>query len=269
MFDFLMSATILDVADSKKTPVSTKKNRTPDGLTIRVFRDGSVWPSKELVSQFQLEYPNAVVTNEAIPLPEGSHPSAEPEYRTVMVVTEPGNGFDVFKSIDAAQFSAFGKMLIISPVNRKAGKVDLFASTGYNKETGEALSSVLDQGAKTFGADVLLPMIKEMYGLELTKEGEIDFIDLTFVANPATGQPWGLPEGKTVTTVPKLVSRGADKGLLTMVRRENPSFYVLYPTSLIEAQSATKAQTADDQQVEQTVEEAAVATEVADAAVPA
>lgn len=269
MFDFLMSATILDVADSKKTPVSTKKNRTPSGLAIRVFRDGSVWPSLELVSQFQLEYPHAVISKEAIPLPEGSHPAAEPEYKTVITVAEPGNGFDVFKSIDAAQFSAFGKMLIVSPVSRKAGKVDLFASTTYNKETGEPLSNVIDQGAKTFGADVLLPMIKEMYGLELTKEDEIDYIDLTFVANPATGQPWGLPAGKTVTTVPKLVSRGADKGLLTMVRRENPSFYVLYPTSLIEAQNAAQAQTAVAQPVTQTTEEAAVASEVADAAVPA
>jgi hypothetical protein len=82
----------------------------------------------------------------------------------------------------------------------------------------------MDQGSKTFGAEILLPMLREVYGVEPNEEG---FIDLNLVANPATGEGWSF--GDTPVYVPKVLSRGKVKGQKSVIRRENSVFYVLHP----------------------------------------
>ena len=266
MLDFLASATIEDVAEVTKVHNTVKKNRIPEGLALRIFRDGSVYPSLDAVKMFNLEYPKAVVTKEAQPLPIGAHAGAEPEFKNVFTVEQPGFGFDIVDT-DKAQANGFkfGKrVLLISPVSRSLPKVDLFASTTY-QEDGTPRSTITDQGAKTFGSETLLPMIKEVYGLELTKEGDVDFIDLQFVAHPTTGLPW--KPNRDVIYIPKQINRGKDKGAYTTVRRELPVFYVLYPTSLIEAEIKAKAQQTDAQLLDEKVEHEAVSAEVAAPAV--
>jgi hypothetical protein len=240
MFDFLKTVTVVDTVTDKIRKVSSpRKERNPEGLTIRLFRDGSVYPSLELIEKFNLEYPV---------LEAGETPA------------NCGNGFDV---IDTDKFPAFqvGKrILIISPVNRKNGKIDLFGSTTYD-ENGVPKSKVAEQGAKTFGQDEFIGLVEDIYGITFAKaavkakeatettkavtaqpavEG-VEFVDLQFVVNPSTGQPWGLPTGKTVTWIPKKVSRGEKAGEYTIQRRELPVFYALLPKDIIPAEQSSAA----------------------------
>lgn len=224
MLDFLAQATVADVAENNVARKGgPRKQRNPEGLAIRIFKDGSLYPSAALVGKFGLEY---------------SSQGADDQ----------GFGFDV---VDTALYPAFkvGKrIIIITPVSRdaKGGKLDLFASVGYD-EAGKPLNSVLEQGSKTFGKNDLLPLIEDVYGI--TTE---DFIDLMFVANPVTGEAWGLPAGKEVTFLPKKVSRGDAKGQITTIRREKPSFYALIPSSLIEGSKSAGTQSNDNESTELT-----------------
>ncbi len=225
MFDFLAQVTIADVEESAVSRKSgPRKERNPQGLAIRVFRDGSIYPSQELVDTFSLEYAGKDV--------------------------EHGYGFDV---VDSKLYTLFQhlpkRMLFISPVKKSAGKVDIFGSVGY-EETGVPKSSVMEQGSKTYGQSDLIPMLEEVYGLKLGKEeGELEFVDLVFLANPSNNQPWTLPAGRSVTHVPKKVSRGEAKGSVTTVRREEPKFYALVPLSFIEPKNETAAETAENEPV--------------------
>lgn len=217
MLDFLNTVTILDVAE--KTTGRTggpRKQRNPEGLAIRVFRDGSVFPSAELVAKFSLEYSN-----------KG---------------TEAGTrGFDVIDTQLYPNGIQVGRrILLVSPTFKTLPKVDLFGSTTYD-EAGAPKSSVLDQGSKTFGMDDLIPSIEEIYGIMFKKkvegqdelsEGE-EFVDMLLVANPSTGEPWGLPNGKQITYIPKKVSRGEAKGSVSTIRREIPQFYAFLPAAIV------------------------------------
>jgi len=228
MLDFLQNITIADVAE--KTVARTggpRKQRNPEGLAIRVFRDGSVYPSLELVEKFGLEYAakDSAVT---------------------------GNGFDVIDTQLFPQFQAGKRILIISPAQKSLPKVDLFGSTVY-EEDGKPKSSVIDQGSKSFGTEELIPAIEEIYGLTFAKsavtgkEGAedspavegLDFVDMLLVANPATGEPWTAP--RDVVYIPKKVSRGKDKGTVSTQRREKPEFYAFLPAEVVNAaQPATE-----------------------------
>jgi hypothetical protein len=242
MLEFLAQATWTDVAEQPTTTKkggTQKKERIPSGLAIRVFRDGSVYPSAELVEKFDLEYG-----------PKDCDGC--------------GNGFDV---IDTRRYSElrFPKdILLISPVSRrvKHGKVDLFAAVGYNADNSPK-STVSNQGASTYGKEELLPMLKEIYGLELTKDSNPDYIDLQLVTNPVTNQPWELPNGRQVTYIPKKKSRGAEKGVADVVRREKPQFWALIPASLIEGtderagnREAQQTDSEDDMQAKLSIDKA-------------
>jgi hypothetical protein len=221
MLEFLNQITANEVTEQPATAKggsNQKKERIPSGSRIRVFRDGSVYPSQKLVDKFDLEYG-----------PKDCDGC--------------GNGFDVIDSDKFSEFKVPKRLLWVSPVSRnvKAGKVDLFAAVSYNTDNSPK-SSVLNQGANTYGKAELLPMLKEVYGLELTKDSNPDYIDLELVTNPATGEPWQLTNGKQVTYVPKKMTRGDKKGEPDAVRREKPEFYVLYPVSLIEAETKPEGQ---------------------------
>jgi hypothetical protein len=242
MLDFLMTATVSDVAE--KQPVARvggpRKERNPKGMTIRVFRDGSIYPSAELIEKFDLEYGPKVMKDDK-------------------ALSSTGNGFDV---IDTQLFPSFqvGKRILILNVTPKSSpKVDLFSSTTYN-EDGTPKSSVLDQGSKTFGMDDLIPSIEEIYGITFFKpavvkdgiqassevEG-IEFVDMSIVANPVTNEPWTVPNG--VTYIPKKVSRGADKGQVTTQRREKPAFYAFLPEVVIEKAESIQTPTCNEREI--------------------
>jgi hypothetical protein len=271
MLDFLTTATVLDVAEIvtvRKSTSGPRKERNPLGLAIRVFRDGSVYPSQALVDTFNLDYPTAVVSRELISS-EGEETKFKLDFK---VSGHPGNGFDIIDT-DKAPFLSFGKrILVISPIQRDQPKVDLFAQTSYD-ETGLPKSNVIDQGAKSYGTDYLIPAIEEIYGIAFAKRVEgsteltpgVEFVDMVLVANPNTNAPWTLPKGKEVAFIPKQFVRGKDKGQYTVIRRENPVFYAFLPMSLIGGNEAENGQSADNEGNAPSSEETAVSAEIADA----
>jgi len=217
MFDFLKTVTV-NGTDKKKGGGGRRIDRNPKQAHLRVYYDGSVYPSETLVATLNLEY-------------DAKRPAEDAE--------PSGNGFDVYRSVDASHFISLGgnaKCIWISTVARTEGRIDLFGQAGYDKETGAVSASVLEQGSKTFGKDELLPMIKEVYGIELDKENK-RHVDLVFVgADGAPGllHPFKPSNGKTMVMVPKTVSRGKDAGTPTLQRRDEPSIFCLYPVDLIE-----------------------------------
>lgn len=254
MFDFLANVVINDQEEVRpaRKGGGPRKERNPQGLAIRVFRDGSVFPSQELVDKFNLEYAKATLKErKAVGTPaEGE----EQKYQNIFEVEgDPGNGFDI---IDTDLFNAFKvpdkRLILISPVSRTEGKVDLFASTTY-AEDGNPKASVLSQGAKTFGAESLIPMLEEVYGVQFKKSVEgsdeltegVEYVDLMFVANPADSNPWTLPK---ITWVPKTITRGERKGECTVTRRENAVVYVLMPAQPIEAEQPKEEEVEEAQE---------------------
>lgn len=242
MLDFLATATVADVAEKEVARKGgPRKQRNPEGLAIRVFRDGSVYPSAALTEAFQLEYRHK-------------------ENKTQ------GNGFDVIDTSLYPVFQVGKRILIISPIVKTAPKVDLFSSVGYDDE-GVPLSSVMEQGSKTYGKDDLVPMIEEIYGIKFfvpavvakAAEGDkpavvaqeeqpgVQFVDMELIANPTTGEPWGLPNGKNITYIPKKVARGEAKGTISTIRRENPAYYAFIPAAVVNeaAQNEAAEETVD------------------------
>lgn len=216
--EFLKKASIVAVEATKSATArtTTAKNRNPENADIRVYKDGSVYPSAALVAEFNLAYVGKDV---------------EPK----------GSAFDVFKSMDCphmAQWDADQKAIFIAAVPRNLPKTDLFSGSKYD-ETGAPKADVLTQGSNTFGTDTLLPALKEVYGIEPNEEG---FIDLSIMREA----PMNTDNG--IYFIPKVISRGDDKGKADLVRRENITMYPLVPAE------ATDVDTAGETHVDDVVE---------------
>jgi hypothetical protein len=225
-----------------------------EGLAIRIWNDGSVFPSQQLVDYFDLKFRNKFKDEEV---------AAAKETKTKLDL---GMGFDIVDTQEFPVLQTPTRLLFISPVHRSLGKVDLFGSVSYNEIDGTPLYNVMTQGATTFGKSSLIPKIEEIYGVvfgrpaveakeavaeERDAEGKIttkakpaieaqeaiegpEYVDMVLVANPTTKEPWTLPSGKAVAFLPKTVSRGEKKGETTVERRENPVFYAFLPKSMVE-----------------------------------
>lgn len=228
-----------------------KKQRQPDAnlLGIRVWKDGSVFPSASLVSTFGLEYPAATVSSLT-----GKDGKAKSVFT---VVGAQGNGLDVIDVRMWAQVTAANKNFIAVAIAPKdSSKIDLFGMTRY-AEDGTPLVSVLEQGSATFGKETLLPLVKELYGAEPNEEG---FIDLVIATEEEGGK--NLKSANGLELIPKKISRGADKGKLDYTRRENVNIFMMYPATVVEATDATSvADTEEDVTVEPEVATVAEAIE--------
>lgn len=201
-FDFLKNVQLVQNKSAVPTKGRAKRTGTPvtpTGMTIRLFKDGKAYPSQELVDKFALEY-----------TPKSSE--------------ERGNGLDVIRSDKYPNYPKEApKTIFIAVTPRSEGRVDLFGSCNYvtpkdiEKDAtlveGNPVSSVTEQGSPTFGRDELIPMLKDIYGFEF-EEGQ-RFVDLEI------GTDVQLTTEDGIYYFPKMVSRGADKGKSTLVRREN------------------------------------------------
>lgn len=191
---------------ASRTAAGTSKN--PEKADIRIFRNGSVYPSAALAAKCNLQY---------------AHKDAKPE--------DKGNGFDVFSSGDFLNTKGLPKedrCIFIALVPKAAGKVDLFANATYN-EDGTTKSDVLTQGAATVGKEIL-EAIKDVYGIEL-KEGQ-SYMDLKVISD----SPFTTDDN--IYFIPKKVSRGEKKGEVTMVRREDLTLYPLVPVEMLGEETA-------------------------------
>lgn len=253
---------------AKRPGGGVKREWNPaSGLTIRLWFSGAVYPSQDLVEKFDLEYCNRLTAEQL-------------EQIDANTLEKPfmGNGFDVADSVEYPTFQTGGnRLLIISTVEKDAegGRVDLFATVAYNEDNTPKLK-VMDQGLVTFGKDFLIPKIEEIYGITFMKpaipaveakpavsevvddagkvvtsakaaveakpevpavEG-VEYVDLVLIGQSGeNSDPWTVP----VTFLPKRVSRGDKKGETTVVRREKPNMYILYPKSLLEEETTQAA----------------------------
>lgn len=181
MYEFLKNLTLVDTG-RLKTPAS----KNPTGMTLRVFSDGSVFPSKELVETFKLEYVSAQDPNV-------------------------GNGIDFFDSTQWAPTATLPKMILFGITPKTESKIDLFGSCRFDVR-GNPKSSVLTQGVKS---EDLLALITSMGYLNEDQK----YCDLEVVLQ----YPIKTEDG--IAYIPKTINKGAKKGEKTYSRRENVSFY--------------------------------------------
>ncbi len=175
--------------------------RNPDGLTLRVFRNGRVFPSKDLVAKYNLEFqPNNA-----------------------------GNGIDYFSSSEWSLYPATESQAILlaftpRTINGKpTKKLDLF---NYSKEvkreenTTSTSISVVSQGPRHLD---LWELAIKTYGM-MVPEDRL-FIDLeVHIDLPINTED-------SIYLLPKRISRGEKKGTLTYIRRENITLFLLLPVS--------------------------------------
>lgn len=240
---FLKQDFALNEVTTKDVVRVSRKERGPEDtfMGIRIWNNGAVYPSLALTTALSLEYSKAVPvltpkTNEA------GEPVLDENQQPVVVRTFDASasmacGLDVFDTESWGEQYPKDKprLLCVAVTLKKEPKVDLFKQTGY-EDDGTPLASVMEQGTTTFGKNELLPMLKEVYGIELEK-GE--YIDLEVATE------YRIPPSKTgIYFLPKKVTRGADAGKPDYVRRENINIYPLVPVVATESSDTTIEETA-------------------------
>lgn len=232
--------TIKVIGETKAPVVRSKVSRNPEGMRLRVYRNGAIYPSMDLIKAFDLEYKNRPTEEQikASKLEEGA-----------VALEHPGYGFDIFPSEDFKAIQSAASLIFIAPVAKNEPKVDVFGSTVYN-EDNTPKASVADQGTVTFGKETLIPMLKEVYGIEFPEEVKFrDFDVLDSTGEPGQiAAPFMMPEGKPIAFVPKKVSRGKKEGEMTVVRRNDPKVYFIYPVDVVEeeqVESEAEPETSD------------------------
>lgn len=219
---FLQRVRVDDTPDKKVAGGKGRRKQwnPTGGMKIRLWKDGSIYPSQELVDRFSLEYG---------PKPADKEPMS-------------GNALDIFDSRDLPRFDTGGTTVIgVNITPKSSSKPDVFGSTTYEKD-GTPKSSVMEQGAATFGEKTLIPMLKTIYGVELTDEQS--YVDLVFLGQGDTDTTTPEEAGKTpwalslqVCNMPKTYIKGEKAGQLTSVRREYPTLFILYPAHLMTGSS--------------------------------
>ena len=242
MLEFLNNIGATEIA-AKATKSVEKKQRNPEAsfMGIRVWKDGSIYPSAALVTKYNLEFTKATVTQEDV-TKNGviqTDDAGQPLKRKVLSYpNDTSNGIDIMNSADWTQKQNWGTNpdLILAAISpKKAGKVDLFASC-TTEEDGSPKLSVLEQGAATFGKESLLPLIYSVYKTTPNEEG---FIDLELVE----AYPLHQVVSNKIFMFPKRIVRGEDKGKLEYVRRENVELFPFVPVSVNAEQTETTTNT--------------------------
>lgn len=207
---------------SAKAPV----DRLPSGLAIRLFKNGAIYPSAELVERFNLEYTGK-----------------DSEIQNF--------GLDILSSkVFPNTVSLPEAFIIVAVVPKNLPKIDVFGSTKFVSEEevtadpslilGAPKSSVLEQGSSTFGKEVLLPMLTEVYGYSFDEDQK--FVDLVVY----TDSPLVTDDGNYF--IPKPITRGEKKGQLdVVVRKDIAMFPLVLATSLSE--DLTEEKTEDKEPV--------------------
>lgn len=188
----VIAAPIKAVKEKIEKEAKVKASKLPEGLRLRVYANGKIYPSAELVSTMNLEF-----------VAKGSETTA--------------NGLDIFPSNKLVGLENFN-CILISSTSKKSPKVDLFGQCGYD-EAGVPKASVLTQGGGSFGPE-LVEMIKTVYGITI-EEGTFLDMEVRVDVSPTFESP--------VVFIPKTIARGEKKGSPDYARRENITIYPLVP----------------------------------------
>lgn len=197
-YNFLANLTLTDPGRTR-----APKDKNPTGLAVRIFSNGEVYPSKDLVEKFSLEYPNK---------------DNQIGYF----------GFDVVDSTEWAPTATLPRMIMFGLTAKTEAKVDLFASCRWN-EDGTPKSSVLTQGAVS---ETLLTLVRSMGYLNENQK----YCDLVLV----TDYPVKTEDG--LAYIPKMIERGKSKGEQTYERREDITFYPVNTPENLEAMKTDQAE---------------------------
>lgn len=236
---FLKGLELLEVEDKQPQQRGTKQNNPePTSMRIRVHKDGSIYPSQALVTKYSLEYPKVKVTltpkvKDGLPVMSEKKdvngnlfPTDLQEQlmdRSIDYGTSMAMGLDVIDSEawkGTKQYPDTAPRIILVGVSPKnSPKVELFSGVRYNDD-GTPVSSVLTQGATTYGKETLLPLLKEVYGVEIGEQGYID-LDVA--------EGYQVKDKQGIYFLPKKVTRGKDAGKSDYERRENISIFPLVP----------------------------------------
>lgn len=231
---FLKDTVLEEVAQKAPAVGGPKKQRNPNPLFmgLRIWKDGSIYPSVALVEKFNLEYPVVKLTMETLPIPEGSPEGTKAQVkRTYTHEQGIGNGLDCIDSRSWPQYKGDRHFIAISIVPKNLPKVDIFGSTKY-ADDGTPISSVLDQGPTSFGAADLLPTLKEVYNVEPNEEGYIDLMVDTSINLKQLSS-------NGIFLFPKKVNRGEHKGKADYQRRENVDVFGLVPAAMLQEEPTT------------------------------
>ena len=176
-----MDLTFLNDISLEKTVVNTRVSSIDhvpaNGAQLRLFKDGKIFPSAQLVEDHSLEY--------------------------VAKEEEVGNGYDI---VDTQHYPNYPqdnpRLVMVAIASKNLPKVDLFSSVGYNPDANASpKSSVLTQGSSTTGK-WLITMLEEVYDLELFPEG-VNFVDLVISTEFGLTTPnniYHLPQQKLYLT---------------------------------------------------------------------
>ena len=206
--DFLKHVKIDEEELGKKAPRSGSGRRKDWNPTypnsIRIWKDGSIYPSADLVERFDLEYSDRPVDDlaDAVKADAGAEPAADakkPRWK------QPGNAFDIIDTDEFPVLKVPQRMIVANVVSKAEGRADVFASGDWEPVTGKSRASVLEQGATTFGKNTFIPMVEAVYGIKIDEQ--TPYVDLIFIGKDGEklgpASHYGLPGDKKVCFVPK------------------------------------------------------------------
>jgi hypothetical protein len=196
-YSFLSNLTLKDTGRLRQP-----KTNTPEGLSIRILANGSVYPSAEAVERFGLEY------------------TKKDEQNT-------RNGFDVVDSHEWEPTKALPRMILLGVTPKTEPKVELFAGCRYDDE-GFPRSSVVTQGTVS---ETLLDLVRQMG--YLTEDQK--YCDLQIITT------YPIKTEDNIAFVPKTIERGERKGEKTYERRENVTFFAVNTPENITAAATTQS----------------------------
>jgi len=209
---FLKNVEVKDVAVKAKAQRITLEKTPIEGADFRVYKNGRIFTQPTTANKYTLEF--GPKTSIVVPGKESSED-------TTKEITS-GNGLDIFSSKNWQMIAVEKELLFVGIIAREGNpKIDVYGSTTYD-ENGDNKRSIDNNTVSSFGKDVLVPYLEEIYGIDWDQTEFVDLKieeDYQILANEVNGD--------RVYSIPKTVSRGDNKGELTYVTRKNALVFPL------------------------------------------